>query len=187
MAKGSKWAKLKEKFKALPMDADYSAKIEAILNSPVPENDLVQAGLGDLFNDSPMRTLANPEITALYRYWRRQLDDLKAIESVINAQVEAAEQKIAEHFDANDLLTQKFDDGASLTVAPDPIVTVAKESEFYSWVREDANRKAIFNLKEYIHPQTAKAQVKLLLEQNAELPPGIEVNYINKLTLRDAK
>lgn len=187
----SKWAKLKSQFPKMPVDADYSEKINAILNAPVPFDDLI--GIGETIVPDvtvPLRTYALKGVVRVYNYYRDEKERLENELSTLQAKLEAAEFCIEEYYDAHDLLTQKFEDGSSITVAPDPVVNVVDEVAFYAWVLENADRKRDYKMREYVHPGTAKAQVKTRLE-NKELlandtavPPGVKVFYQNKLTRR---
>lgn len=185
-SKGSKWAKIKEQYPKLPLDAEYAQKIEAVLNSPVPGCDAIEAGLTDQWvKDDPLRTYSIDALVAIYNAWRGDKERLEDELSGVNLKLEAVERMIEEYYDANGLLTQKFDDGTSITVSPDPVVNVEDSQAFYAWVKEDAERVSKFKLAEYINPQTAKAGVKAMLEQNLHtLPPGVKVYYQNKLSRR---
>lgn len=190
MAKGSKWAKIKEQYPKLQLDGDYTSKIEAVLNASVPLGDLQTFGerfssdLTEHFTETPLRALEFENVVRIYNHYRDEKERLENELSTLNLKLEAVEFKIEEHYEANDLLTQKFDDGSSITVAPDPVVSVSDARAFYAWLKEDPTRVAVFKLAEYVHPQTAKAGVKALLELNQPAPPGIDVFYQNKLTRR---
>lgn len=181
-SKGSKWAKIKDQYPRIALDSDYSEKIEAVLNSPMAECELLTIfGVED---KRPLRALPFELIVKIYNYYRDLKENLENELSTIQLMIEAAEFKVIEHYEANDLLTQKFDDGSSITVAPDPVVSVENAQEFYAWIKADPNRIGAFKLAEYVNPQTAKAGVKALLETNQAPPPGVKVFYDNKLTRR---
>jgi len=182
VAKGSKWAKLRDQYPKLPLDAEYEQKVEAILNAPIPADD--QVGADIITGDQPLRALPLNQVVAFYNLLREDIEELNNQLHALNAKLEACEFKISEHFEANDILTQKFEDGSSITVAPDPVVSVENESQFIGWVSADDARKAQFKLKLTVHPSTTKSEVKKLLEENAEVPPGVRVFYLNKLTRR---
>lgn len=190
MAKGSKWAMLKGQFPKLELDSDYTYKIETVLNAPVPLEDAksfairFSSDVTEYITTTPLRALDFQTIVKLYNCYREQKEELENLLSVAQLKLEATERMIEEHYEANDLLTQKFDDGSSITVSPDPVVTVEDQQVFYAWVKEDPERIATYKLAEYIHPQTAKAQIKALLEVNKPKPPGIAVFVQSKLTRR---
>lgn len=195
--KGSKWAKIKSQYPKLALDGDYASKIDAVLNSPIPSADITdemllrsssdvlkQRQLFNLLLETPLRALDFIDVVKIYNLYRDKKEELENELSTLNLKLEAVEFKIEEHYEAHDLLTQKFDDGSSITVAPDPVVSVGDDAAFYAWVKADPDRVSRFKLAEYINPQTAKSGVKELLEKNAPPPPGIEVFYQNKLTRR---
>lgn len=178
MPKGSKWAKLREQYPKMPMDAEYGERIEVVLNS--------QWNVGVDDNQAPLRALPFTEHVAIYNMLRERKEHLENQLTEANLFLEAVEQCIAGYYEVHDLLTQKFEDGTSITVAPDPVVTVSNEQEFYDWVKADEQRKADYKLREYIFPATAKSQTKALLENGSEPPPGVSVFYQNKFTRRGA-
>lgn len=171
MPKGSKWAGLREKYPKMPMDAEYGERVEVVLNSPVPGG-----------TDVPLRAMPFNEHIQLYNYLRNGLDKLDDLKSEMNLQLEAVEHLIAGYYEAHDILTQKFDDGTSITVAPDPVVSVANETEFYGWLKAEPDRAVDYKMREYVFPATVKSQVKWLLENGGEPPPGVAVFYQNQFT-----
>lgn len=197
-SKGSKWAKIKSQFPKIALDGDYASKIDAVRNSPMPQLDIEngvfetcprEEGLRtevEIVLDTPLRALEFTTVVKVYNLYRDKKEELENELSTINLKIEAVEAGIEEHYEAHDLLTQKFDDGSSLTVSPDPVVTVADDTAFYAWVKADPERVSRFKLAEYINPQTTKSGIKELLEKDvkAALPPGVEVFYQNKLTRR---
>lgn len=192
-AKGSKWAKIKTQFPKIALDGDYASKIDAVRNAPVPLCDLNTVPSSIMtaetiveVGSTPLRALEFEKVVKVYNLYRDKKEELENELSTINLKIEAVEAGIEEHYEAHDLLTQKFDDGSSLTVSPDPVVTVADDTAFYAWVKADPERVSRFKLAEYINPQTTKSGIKELLEKDvkAALPPGVEVFYQNKLTRR---
>lgn len=158
-----KWSKLKDRYPKAPVDGDYQAKIDVVLNTPI---------MGKL----AARQLKDDDLETLYLGARERKDEVESLLSVVKLEIEAYEQEFANRFVARGQTTVTFDDGVRLYLRDEPNFII-DENKFYDWRESDPANEAEFPAK--VNTQTLKSRLKSRLEENQPLPPGTGVGWID--------
>lgn len=176
MSKGSKWAFLKGKYDKLPLDADYQAKVDAVLNSPAPKWAL---GIADSDLELSIRLLSDEQVKQLYLRTRKRSDNLAKKMAVLNLEEEAFCRLFCERFEDAGEMSKTFTDGVTIRVSSEPYPTCKDKGALDKWLE----KKGLLGLKT-LNFQTMQSMVKERLEGkvNEALPDGIEVYLKDKLS-----
>lgn len=176
-----KWDSFRGKYPKVPLDADYYAKLAAVLDAPAPKEAL---GPAEADLALSVRCLSDFQVNKMYVAARdrkdKLVDELKSTE----LEIEALTRMFVERFEDAGESSKTFEDGVSISVTVEPYPFVADQGKLLSWVRQEG-LEALLTL----NYSTMASLVKERLEGkvNKPLPDGVDVYMKDKLTCRGRK
>lgn len=177
-SKPGKWSFLKDKFPKMPIDADYQAKVDSILDSVAPM-EILDPSEADM--SLMVRHLSDSQIQQLYLKCRNRIDTLTAELSSLTLEEEAYCRLFNDRFEDAGEISKTFNDGVTISISVEPYPTVKDKVALDGWLE----KKKLTILKT-LNYQTLASLVKERLEGkvNEALPDGVDVFMKNKLSCR---
>ncbi len=145
----------------------YSHVIKGLPKLPPelgPKQDRIDAAKADFFN------LSITELSAAYRKLRDEADELASQASNLDDRVTAAEQLIAERFEAEGVHQLNLDDGSAVRTDPQPYAGVVDKEAYRQWCIAQGLEHQM-----HLWPSTTQSLVKERLLNGESEPPGISV------------
>lgn len=176
-----KWDYLKGKYPKLPVDGDYRAKLDTILDAPAPA-EVVSPGEEDL--ELTIRQLSDFQINKIYVGVRDQIDAHNVQLKQLNLEEEALTRLMVERFEEAGVHKVDFDNGTQIGISVEPYPYVSDQKAFMGWIKEKGLESMLT-----LNYQTMASLVKERLEGKVKepLPAGVEVFMKDKLSCRGRK
>ena len=196
MAKaGGKWSWLREKFPTVPLESDYRAKIDSVLDSTSCRGFQLEDGswsacLGTkkckvCKGKAPkIRDLDDLNLKDRYLEVRDRTDELNLELKNLGVELEAYTSIFVERMEEREETSKTFIDGVSLGMSIEPYPQVKDQMALKGWLAE----KGLSDLLT-LNWQTLKSLVseRLTGEVNEPLPSGVDIYCKPKLTCRGRK
>lgn len=171
-----KWDKLKGKYPKLAPDSSYAEKLDAVLDSPAPQEYL---GAHDDGLGLTVRCLSDFQLARMYEDVRIRVDQLEADLKAAKLEQEALTREFTGRFEDAGEVSKEFEGGMSLGAGVEPYPVVADQQKMLKWVRDNGLESMLtFNY------QTMASYVKQCIEGGKPLPDGVDVFLKDKLTCR---
>lgn len=171
-----KWTSLKGKYPKVAVDADYQAKIDAVLDSPAPGAEQAEC---DLVPKTRVRDLTDTQLKDLYNAARERLDELALEKAVLDLEEEAYTRLFVDRFEDEGVSNKTFADGTMLSLSDGPLPVVKDRDALLKWAEgQEGGREALLQFA----AGKLSSLVKSCLEEGTPLPPGCDVFMKTSIT-----